>query len=382
MKIPLRLRSCRFAVTGLSALALTGGALVAVPAQASVAAAHRWYIAKMIGTKDVFLEDMAAASASDTWLGGSQGSPDTSPVLDQLSHGKLKTVVAPGGSGVFVDDLSALSASDVWGTESNAPFVLHLGPRGWSRHSLAIGSDDILISGVVPVSTRSVWVLDYDFSTKTYYSYHYNGKTWSQRKLPYIIDADNDEGLVSGTSNSNLWGLSFSGPGAAANAVHYNGKKWLLTKFPVGLAPVGYTLYSKGIYAQSPTSVWATLYSSRFSKDKITYGPLILLHWNGKLWSKITGKLPKAVLQGPITSDGHGGLWMYGLTPNGLTGLLLHYSRGRWITDKEPTARASHEIVDVLGLALLPGTSTVQAAGNIAPNPGGDSGAAVLEYTP
>jgi hypothetical protein len=377
MNSPLRVRSCRFAVAGLSALALTGGALAA-PAQASVAATHRWYIAKMIGTRDVFLDDMTAASASDTWLGGSQGSSGTTPVLDQLSHGKLKTVVAPGGGAVFVDDLSALSASDVWATEANAPFVLHLGPRGWSRHSLAIGSDDILISGVIAVSTKSVWVLDYDFSTKTYYSYHDNGKTWSQRKLTYNIDGDNDEGLVSGTSNSNIWGLSFTGPGGAANAVRYNGKKWLLTKFPTGLAPAGYTLYSKGIYAQSPTNVWASLYSS----GKTGYGPLILLHWNGKRWSKITGKLPKAALQGPMTSDGHGGLWLYGSTPNGLAGLFLHYSRGHWTTYKEPTARASHQIVDVLGLALLPGTSSVQAVGNIAPTFGGDSGAAVLEYTP
>jgi hypothetical protein len=382
------LRPSRLAATGLSAVALITGALagaavaVALPAQAQSLAGSRhtprgWRVVKLIGTKDVFPNALAAVSASDAWLGGSRSSLGT-PVLYRLSRGKLRTVVPPGGNGAFVSDLGALSASDVWATESNAPYVLHLGRHGWSKHSLAIGSDDILLDGVVPVSAKSTWVFDEDWTAKTYYSYHYNGKTWAQRTLPDAIDGDTNTELVSGTSDGNIWALSFTGPGGTPNAVHYNGKKWLLTKFPSGLAPAGYTLYSSGIYAQSPTSVWAPLYSL----GKTGYGPLVLLHWNGTRWSKIGGKLPKAALLGPITSDGHGGLWLYARTRSGLGGLFLHYSGGRWTTYKEPTALASHQLVDVTGLALLPGSSAVLAAGSIGLTMGGDSGGAVLEYTP
>jgi hypothetical protein len=372
-------RLARLAAAALSALALA--AATTGPAQAQprdrAASPHGWRIIKLMGSTNVFLDDMAAASASDTWLGGSRGSLGT-PVLYQLSRGRLRTVVPPGGGGVFVSNVAALSASEVWATESNAPYVLRLGRRGWSRHSLAIGSDDILISGVVPVSRKSTWVFDEDWTKQTYYSYHYNGKTWTQRKLPYAIDGDTNTGLVSGTSDSNIWALSFTGPGGTANALHYNGKKWLRTKFPSGLAPAGYTLYTSHIYAQSATSVWAVLYSS----GKTGFGPLVLLHWNGSRWSKIGGKLPKAALLGPITADGHGGLWLYARTLSGLGGLFLHYSGGRWTTYKEPTALASHQLVDVSGLALVPGSSAVLAAGSIGLTMGGDFGGAVLEYTP
>jgi hypothetical protein len=379
-----RVRPVRLAGAILSVAALaTAATAAAAPAEArsqpraATGAARGWRVVKLIGTRNVFLDDMVSVSASDAWLGGSRGTL-ASPVLYQLSRRRLRTVVPPGGAGVFVSDLGALSASDVWATESNAPYVLHLGRRGWSHHSLAIGSDDILIAGVVPVSTKSTWVFDYDFTTKTYYSYHYNGKAWTRRKLPYEIDANTNTELVSGTSDSNIWALSFTGPGGTANAVRYNGKKWLVTKFPSGLAPVGYTLYTSGIYAQSPTSVWAALYSS----GKHGYGPLVLLHWNGTRWSKITGRLPAAALQGPMTSDGRGGLWLYAYTRSGLGGLFLHYSGGHWTTYKAPTARASHQMVDAVGMALVPGSRTVLAVGDLDPTFGGDSGAAVLEYTP
>jgi hypothetical protein len=380
---PAAVSACRLVAVGLSVAALTAAAVT--PAQAQPGAGSRhvatgWRVVKLIGTKNVIPTSVAAVSSTDAWIGAARIlTASYLPALYQLNRGRLKTVVPAGGAGVFVADVIALSASNVWATEADSPFVLHLGPRGWSRHSLAIGSDDILIAGVVPVSAKSVWVVDYDFTTKIYYSYHYNGKTWIQRKLPYGIDADADEGLLSGTSDSNLWGLSFTGPGGTANAVRYNGKKWLVTDFPAHLAPVGYTLYSKSIYAQSPKSVWATLYSA----GKTSYGPLVLLHWNGKRWSKISGKLPKAVLQGPITSDGHGGLWMYASATNGLSGFFLHYVGGRWSTVKMPTARASHQPVTVLSMDVAPRSQTVFASGEVADEGlGGDAGAAVLQYTP
>jgi hypothetical protein len=375
------LAAAAVAATGLAATVMAVTA--AGPAQAQPAAAKPpgWRIVGLIGDSDLYLPALVAVSPSEAWVGGSQSEPGgTGPVLDEIANGELHNAAPPGGNGVFVNDLSAAGPDDVWATEANAPTVLHLGEHGLSAHSLAIGGDDILTNGVAAVSTKSTWVFTYDFSTKTSYSIHYNGKSWTQRALPYTIDGDSDA-LVSGTSDSNIWALSFSGPGGAADALHYNGRRWRRTYFPSHLAPAGYSVYPEGIYAQSPSNVWAALYSNGSTVKKLRYGPVLLLHWNGRRWSKITGTLPTAALTGAMTSDGHGGLWLYGLTTQ-TSGVFLHYSGRRFRAYKVPTARASHQVITVTALSEVPGTHTVMATGSVNVDFVADSGAAVLEYTP
>ena len=104
--------------------------------------------------------------------------------------------------------------------------------------------------------------------------------------------------------------------------MRYNGKKWQVIAFPRNLAPKGTTVYSKQILAVSPTSVWATI--STFTAKGV--GPVVLLHWNGHQWSKVTGKLPGGTLLGPVASDGHGGAWLFAENKAQTKALLLHYS--------------------------------------------------------
>jgi hypothetical protein len=53
------------------------------------------------------------------------------------------------------------------------------------------------------------------------------------------------------------------------------------------------------LLAESSTDVLATVYAYKGNSD----GPVILLHWNGRRWSKVTGKLPSGALVGPIAPD-------------------------------------------------------------------------------
>ena len=109
---------------------------------------------------------------------------------------------------------------------------------------------------------------------------------------------------MTGSASNNIWTLTFTGSRPAS--MRYNGSKWQIFKFPAKLGPASAALGPQQILALSPKNVWAT-----FSPNTTTgVATLVLLHWNGKKWGKITGKLPDASLTGAIASDGASGVWL------------------------------------------------------------------------
>lgn len=191
--------------------------------------------------------------------------------------------------------------------------------------------------------------------------------------MPAGIEANSDSGVVSATSDSNIWGLTLIGSDTPAS-LRYNGTKWQVIKFPRRLVPAGKTAYARQIFAQSPTSVWASI----FVNSAKAVGPLVLLHWNGHRWSKVGGKLPQAALSGPIAPDGSGGLWL-GATNTAFTkALLLHYAHGTWNVRRAPTR--DKLLLSVMSLALAPGTRSLLGTAVIGLSFGSNSGSAILTY--
>jgi hypothetical protein len=368
-----RLAAAAAAATGLAAtvLAVTAAGPIA-QAQPAAAKPSGWRIVTLVGGKDVYLDDLAAVSASDIWLGGSQGSTTTVPVLYQLSHGRLKATTEPKNLDAFVSELSVQpgDASNVWAAEDETPYVLHLGKHGWRRYALRVGSDDVSVAGVVPVSARSTWAFVNDVSADRAYFFHFNGSAWRRQPAPSSFGSDSVIGLVSGTAGNNIWALT-----PVTGALHYNGTRWVTTHLPAALTATDH-LAALTVSAQAPGSAWVTMFPS----PTTAAGPVVLAHWNHGRWNRITGKLPAAILQGPITSDGHGGLWLYATTPNRRTGLFLHYSGGRWKSYPVPTA--GHQPITVNGLTLVPGSDEVLAVGPLAATDDSDAGSVVLEFKP
>jgi hypothetical protein len=367
-KIPTP-RLAAAAVAAAAASALVTATLPLAAADASPAAPHGWRIIKVIGTRNVVLRAIAAPKASSAWLGGLRASSFETPVLYHLTGGRAPMTVPPGGRGVGVNSLSESSASNVWGSDLGAPDVLRLTKSGWSAHSVAIGKDDVEIAGVVATGQAGVWALTDDLTTGHGYAFHFDGKAWHKLVLPYAPDSDSQVGVVGGTSDKDIWSLTFAGKPSAPAAFRYNGKKWQLTRFPASAAKDA----PLQILAESATNAWVTL-----GPTGATSRPLILLHWNGARWSRVTGKLPADTLLGPVAPDGRGGLWLP--AADGVHEVLLHFASGRWSSVRVP---ASHgKLPDVTALALVPGTRTLLGTGPLAYGPGGDSGTAVLEYTP
>ncbi len=358
------------AVAAVAAGALATAALpLAAPANAIPAARHGWRIIKVIGTKNVVLRAIAAPKTSSAWLGGLRASSFETPVLYHLAGGRAPMTVPPGGRGVGVNSLSASSASNVWGSDLGAPLVLRLTKHGWSSHSVAIGKDEMQIAGVVATGRAGVWALTDDITTRRNYAFHFGDRTWHRVTIPYAPGADRQVGVVSGTSDQDIWSLTFAGQPSAPAAFRYDGKKWRLTRFPASVAKDA----PLQILTESARDAWATL-----GPTGATSRPLILLHWNGTRWSRVTGKLPADTLVGPVAPDGRGGLWLP--AADGVHEVLLHFAAGHWSSVKVPTSGGKLPVITAL--ALVPGTRTLLGTGPLGYGPGGDSGTAVLEYTP
>jgi hypothetical protein len=362
-------RPMRFAVpviAGAAAIAAVAG----MPA-AQAKPTPGWRVIRTFSAKNTGLDSLATLKGGTAWAGGE--TPAGLPVVYHITS-KWRGYVLPGTIGDFVNSISATSPTNVWATHANTPAVAHLTAKGWVEHTFAIGTDQILLSGVVTTSPKDTFVFAYDFATKLAYAYHYDGKHWSQKLIPADADGNSSSGLVSGTSYSNIWALISIG-GTTPASMRFNGKKWQVLKFPGHLAPAKTTVFGRQIYAESPTSVWATIYTLVGPR----VGPVVLLHWNGHKWSKVGGRLPKAALTGPITSDGSGGLWLAAANTTFTKKLLLHYSRGKWSTIDAPTDLG--KVLTIDQLSLVPGTHSVLGTAIIGLGLG-TAGSAVLKYGP
>jgi hypothetical protein len=246
--------------------------------------------------------------------------------------------------------------------------------HGWHPYSFAIGTDDILMAPVVTTGPKNTWVLTEDFNTGIAYGYRFNGSVWHRQKLPAAPDANSSFGYVTASASTNIWTLTSAGSRPAS--MRYNGSKWQIIKFPANLGPTAAALGPQQILALSSKDVWAT-----FSPNATTgVATLVLLHWDGRKWSKITGKLPNASLTGAIASDGTGGVWLAAVNAADTVPLILHFSHGRWSTFAVPTANGKP--IGIEQLTLIPGTHSVLGTAAIAGSGESTGGTAVIKFGP
>ena len=93
-----------------------------------------------------------------------------------------------------------------------------------------------------------------------------------------------------------------------------------------------------GLADVGPRDVWADITTAN---DASANPPgTILLHWNGKAWSRVAFPYAGSA-SSPVASDGHGGIWL--ATANGAgDGTIAwfdHYAGGRWTRVEGPERR-------------------------------------------
>lgn len=197
----------------------------------------------------------------------------------------------------FKGDLSAVdavSATDAWAV--GGALTLHWNGRAWSK--VAAGPVATASLGSVKVFSRTnAWAVgsycvascstnDATFGALVL---HWNGAKWSRVVIPEPAGTVESALVgVAGVSPANLWAVGeyHTNAGAGTLAVHWNGTKW--SRFAAPSPGADGQTYIYGMGAGSGTSAWAVgEYIDGSNADRT-----LMLHWNGKAWSKTTSPNP------------------------------------------------------------------------------------------
>ncbi len=197
---------------------------------------------------------------------------------------------------------------------------------------------------VIAAGPDDVW----GFDNGTPSADHYNGTGWSPVSVPVVV------AQASGNAMAGDW---VTGTVAAqpklVELLHWSKGTWRNVVLPKIAVPNGDQMFPGAVDAATVADIWVIV-SVGPSAGR---GPVtaVLLHWNGKAWSKAT--VPKGVSLSSLASDGHGGAW---LAAAGAATAIYHYSGGRWTHVPNPV-RAELQT----DLELIPGTRSVLAAAQL-----------------
>jgi hypothetical protein len=351
----------------ITAILLAGTTAAACSALAGTALAApvppSWHIVKQVhnGPFGGFTA-VTAVGRSGGWA-FNQGSV---PTAWRLSGSTWTQVKFPGQPNEVVVAAGATSATDVWaftggGAQSRA--------LRWNGHTWTVQrSFSRQIGGAVVIGPSDVWVFGQPYFPGTGLgAWHYNGRTWSQ--------VGSGHGLQGGSAlgANDIWAVD------GADVAHWNGSTWSRTSV-AHLLPAKQLLNNPmltGIFAVSRDNVYAIGNGDLQDEG----GPMVVLHWNGRQWSKVAagnfgfGVQPLA----QASSDGHGGLWIPMPGVDGQKSYLLHYSAGH-LSQVTLPGGASRLSVDAV--TLIPGTTSLLGGGDThaADSPGTDVVAVILEF--
>lgn len=299
-RVPIKLA----VLAGLTSLVLSQLAV------ASAAVPARSRFSPDFGRQNV-LNGVQAISSHNVWAVGyfcKTDCADPRTQHDLILHwngARWARVASPSpGSGDVLTSVSAASASDIWAAgyylgsgSAVPPLVLHWNGRKWARVPFRIGTE-VTLTAVSARSARDAWIAGFQQDPVTGRTHalaaHWNGKAWRQVAIPHPGSFDFLLGIAVKSATS-AWAVGTYCAARCfrrdevdkATILRWNGKKWALAKVP---AADSYVLSS--IDVVSATDAWAAGLAMP-SRNKIA--PLVL-HWNGKHWSTVTGVLAVAPL--------------------------------------------------------------------------------------
>jgi hypothetical protein len=351
----------RLGIAGIAGAVASAAALAVsvLPAQAATPG-WRQVFSQHYGAKADYsgFTSTSAFGKNDLWaLGGSDtslGDGATQQVIAIHWNGHAWSAnKAPAGLKSYIDAASAPSSADIWAVTFSGGYVLHWNGAKWSVAKQLPGED--VLSDVVATSATNVWA----FGSSVFgpsYTWHYDGRTWTKWTGRYDF-----VNFASAVSANDIWGIG-DGTSIQSAIEHFNGHAWS----PVTSSALNGLMF-KDIRAFGPSNVWAAASAQGTSTS-------YLVHYSGH-WSKV--KVPWGLsAYGAVTSDGHGGLWFnaQAQTSQGVPGPAyeVHWLPGnKWQrTAIGAGVRLGAGMTTGGGPELIPGTTSVVAAGQHVTGPG------------
>ncbi|WTW98069.1 hypothetical protein OG216_34125 [Streptomycetaceae bacterium NBC_01309] len=309
-----RLRTLAAATAVASAVAV-GGALPAAADEAAASAesvARRWTPAKL-PPGAASLTGVTKPDAATTWVAGFRlveegGGLDFRPtVYAKNGAGPWTEIPTATGESGRINAIASTSKKDVWvvgdqkASELGEPIMTqHWNGRSWTVVDVptppdsmgggllsvsAVGPDNVWAAGWAQIQDSAT--PDPDGGPTHIESHHegliahWDGRSWRRIPVPQPYAA---WGLnsISASGPNNVWAVGNGyGDDNQPVALHYDGSKWSVLPTP----PHG-GVYGEfnSVVAKSPTDVWAV---GRVLLDDKDRGHALVMHWNGKSWTRV-----------------------------------------------------------------------------------------------
>lgn len=307
------------------------------------------------------LVSVFAKGPNSAWAGGASG---YQPLIEHW-NGTTWTNVTPTGrafrtNGTTVDGIGASSAANVWGMVESATngYAMRFNGTSWTKYSFHRYLTD---TGIAVESRKNVWAFGMDGDYRPFVR-HFNGTRWSYVRVPAVPLAEssaawNDIDAVGPTTSS----FCDSCIGTARDVLmHWNGKAWRSVKLP-GLSMTKKEYFTpNGIVATRTGGAWITGDVEGTANSQVRRHRL--LHWTGKTWKVYSSP----VWLGPVTTDGHRGLWMTDITLTASTPTsFVHFADGKFTltTVPLPPSPVAEPSATMSGITLIPGTTSAWAVG-------------------
>jgi hypothetical protein len=349
MSFPRRMGAALAAGLSATALALALG----VPAQA---AGPGWHVVfthhyGSPGASSFYLT-VVAASRDAAWAFGARNPSGETlvPVAARWNGTTWRNSPLPSGLTSEIVAASTDSASDAWAVTNLGGDILHWNGTAWAVAKRLTGEGQL--TGVTALSPTDIWVFGGGGAIGGLGTWHYDGSTWTEQ-TGGALGIDHASAL----SPADIWAIGGK-TSPQTTIVHYNGTTWTDVTAS-GLAGLSFS----DIVALPQDSVWLLTHSptARLGGS--------LVHFAG---GKVTRfRIPWAIDPGRLAPDGRGGFWLS--ASSNRRSYAVHWSAsGKW----------SRVPVNAAGLALIPGTTSLWAAGAVGTTATGENAAVFANGTP
>lgn len=272
----------------------------------------RWTMIPLAATPDaateaVTIDGIATLSPHDAWAVG------------DFSDGTKPTNIAP--TGALIEHWDGTQWTIVPNPASSLPFTELL-------QVSAVSPDNVWAVGYTAGSTSSGFIP---------FAEHYNGTSWTVLPAP-PLGSGYQSGMLTSVSADGGGDAWFGGwqqlPGGGSDEIgasqlvdHWDGSTWTavtLPAMPQGGLP-NQTEVISGIYAASPSDVWATTLLENGQDFEGT--PSVYLHWDGSSWATISVPGPKEwalkYWENSVSGTGSADAWAVGFAYNDAYGTAV-----------------------------------------------------------
>jgi hypothetical protein len=297
------------------------------------------------------LKGVAATSASNAWAVGYSGSLSSLKALILHWNGTSWTQVpSPAPAGSSLSAVATTSADSAWAvgdTGSGKTLILRWNGTAWKQVPSANPGASAGLSGVAAISANNAWAVGAygSVSSPKTLILRWNGTSWKQVPSPSPAGGAQLFG-VAAVSAGSAWAVGYTALSISAVSktviLRWNGKAWTRVPSPSPGAKSGHAdAFLYGVAAASASNAWAV---GNFTDCGCGPGVPLIVHWNGKTWTRVPSPTPKggADLNGVAAISG--GAWVVGAAFKafGTTKtLILRWNGEAWKVVPSPSSEAS-----------------------------------------